>query len=147
MLAVQKSKKHQGKCVPNVLPCKINHDGPVDATKRYWAPTKTEDGKTIAYFRGRKLQGKAMRVPKGHRGVVLTSTDRIVLPDPAEEQEADEDRIEVGIMEEQSQFDEIMVWGHESAPDALTDPYVKGMEEWIGFASQIHSVEEEKNSS
>jgi len=45
MLAIEKSKSHKGKCTPNVLPCRINHNGAVDASRRYWNPTKTP-GKT-----------------------------------------------------------------------------------------------------
>jgi len=41
MLTIERSKKHRGKCTPNVLPCRINHNGPVDASKRYWNPHKT----------------------------------------------------------------------------------------------------------
>jgi len=45
MLAIEKSKSHKGNCTPNVLPCRINHNGAVDASRRYWNPTKTP-GKT-----------------------------------------------------------------------------------------------------
>jgi ribonuclease H2 subunit C len=157
MLAIEKSKSHRGKCTPNILPCRINHNGPVDASKRYWNPTKTPgkiytlicvsfanflaDGKTVAYFRGRKLHGKQMNVPKGYRGVVISSTDRI-LPKSTPAVENDEvveieAEVDVKIMEEQSEFDHIMLWGHEALPDEVSDPYVKGMEEWIALAEQV----------
>lgn len=32
------------KCTPNLLPCRINHDGPVNASTEYWAP-ETDKGK------------------------------------------------------------------------------------------------------
>jgi hypothetical protein len=84
MLAIQKSKIEAQKCTPNLLPCKINHDGPVNASERYWKP-EVEDGRNIpemrdytlliiadgsrtAYFRGRKLEGKVIKVPEGYRG-------------------------------------------------------------------------------
>lgn len=41
MLAIEKSKSHKGKCTPNILPCRINHNGPVHASKRYWNPITT----------------------------------------------------------------------------------------------------------
>ena len=143
--------------MPNVLPCRINHNGPVDASKRYWNPTTapgnkhTEmlvsctdvhaDGKTVAYFRGRKLHGKQMKVPKGYRGVVVSSTDRI-LPKTAPPIEDDdvveiEEEVDVKIMEEQSEFDHIMLWGHEALPDEIADPYIRGIEEWIALAEQV----------
>jgi ribonuclease H2 subunit C len=156
MLAIEKSKSHRGKCTPNVLPCRINHNGPVDASKRYWNPTKTAgtksftdervfytnvslDGKTVAYFRGRKLYGKQLKVPKGYRGVVVSSTDRVLpklKPTVDDDEEAEEDP-DVKIIEEQSEFDDVMLWGHEALPDDSADPYVRGMEEWIAFAEQV----------
>lgn len=68
---------------------------------------------------------------------MLSATDDI-LPkqDPAKGELEDDEEPEVKIMEEQSVFDEIMVWGHEALMDE-SDPYVRGMEEWIGFAEQV----------
>jgi len=155
MLAIEKAKSHKGRCTPNILPCRINHNGPVDASKRYWNPTKTAgeinvqirvsytdflaDGKTVAYFRGRKLHGKQLKVPKSYRGVVVSSTDRI-LPkskSAAEDDEEAEEEADVKIMEEQSEFDHIMLWGHEALPDEVADPYVRGIEEWIALAERV----------
>lgn len=72
--------------------------------------------------------------------MVLSASDEI-LPkkDPAIGEVAeddDEEEPEVKIMEEQSIFDEIIVWGHEAVMDE-SDPYVRGLEEWIGFAEQV----------
>ena len=41
------------------------------------------------------------------------------------------------IAEEEATFDEFMVWGHESMPEELADPFVRGMEEWIDFAQTV----------
>ncbi|GAD95232.1 ribonuclease H2 subunit C [Paecilomyces variotii No. 5] len=30
--------------VPNILPCRINHDGPLESIERYWKPLKDENG-------------------------------------------------------------------------------------------------------
>lgn len=43
MLAIQPAKDHSGARTPNVLPCRINHNGPVNASERYWQP-QTSDG-------------------------------------------------------------------------------------------------------
>lgn len=161
MHAIQKSKSHKGKCTPNVLPCRVHHNGPVNASKRYWEPRTTSskkasilplpctltyplicsDGKTIAYFRGRKLHGKQFKVPQGYRGIVLASTDRILPKEsqssPAEEDEDAEHEADVKVLEEQAEFDGIIVWGHEVVPDETADPYVRGMEEWLSFAEQV----------
>ncbi len=45
--------------------------------------------------------------------------------------------------EELAEFDQIMVWDHAQLPDGEMDPYLRGLEEWIGFAETIHSVLEE----
>ncbi len=44
---------------------------------------------------------------------------------------------DVKIMEEQSVFDEIIIWGHEALPEDTADPYVRGIEEWISFSGQV----------
>jgi ribonuclease H2 subunit C len=102
------------------------------------------DNKTISYFRGRKLHGKQLRVPKGYRGVVLSSTDRILPKESSsvmvEDDQDTEEPPEVNVMEEQSKFDDIMVWGHEALPEDTSDPYVRGMEEWIAFATEVCSA-------
>jgi len=165
MLAIEKSQSHKGRCTPNVLPCRINHNGPVDASKRYWNPTRTPgeigvhmrvfctdflaDGKTVAYFRGRKLHGKQLKIPKGYRGVVVSSTDRILpksKPAAQDDEEAEEEA-DVKIMEEQSEFDHIMLWGHEALPDEVADLYVRGIEEWIALAEQVRSPKFERVNS
>ncbi|EHK96376.1 hypothetical protein M7I_7923 [Glarea lozoyensis 74030] len=103
-------------------------------------------GKTIAYFRGRKLHGKAMKIPKGYRGVVLSTTDKILpKPQSKEHDEEDEEEFnEVKVVDEEATFDEFMVWGHEALPEEMADPYVRGMEEWIDFAKTIHAHDDEE---
>lgn len=102
------------------------------------------DGKMVSYFRGRKLLGRIVKVPKGCKGVILSSSDRKL---PKEVQTSDDhnpdedERVDdVGILEEQANFDEVIIWGHEALPDKLTDPYVRGMEEWIALAEQVGSL-------
>ncbi|KAH8602006.1 ribonuclease H2, subunit C [Bisporella sp. PMI_857] len=143
MLAFQKSESHKGKCTPNILPCRINHTGPVDTSKRYWNPT-ARDGKQTAYFRGRKLHGRSIAVPPGYRGVVATKSDKI-LPKSKIEVEAEEEdegkEEETKIMEEIGTWDEMVVWGHEALADE-GDPYVRGVEEWVAFSKALHGFGE-----
>ena len=44
---------------------------------------------------------------------------------------------EIAIDDEKAEFNEIMVWGHESLPDAEDDPYTRGIEEWIQLAEKV----------
>jgi ribonuclease H2 subunit C len=46
MYAIQKSKDKNAKCRPNILPCRINHNGAVNASRRYWSPG-TAEGKSF----------------------------------------------------------------------------------------------------
>ena len=73
--------------------------------------------------------------------MVLSKTDRI-LPRGKQEEDDEEEVVEVEmevdveVIEEQSTFEEIVVWGHEVVMDE-GDPYVRGVEEWIGFAESV----------
>ena len=42
-------------------------------------------------------------------------------------------------MEIQAEFDEVIVWGHESLAEASEDAYVRGVEEWIALSERVHS--------
>jgi hypothetical protein len=97
--------------------------------------------KRTSYFRGRKLHGKSIRIPDGYKGVVLSTT---TAKNPIEPQvshdsdnEENEPTLEVGIMKERAEFEELVVWGHESLPDDSADTYVRGMEEWIVFSELV----------
>lgn len=143
------------KITPNILPCSIKHDGPVNAKPRYWTPVKEEDGSSTAYFRGRKLRGRKITVPEGYQGVVLKKTDKALPQNGAAvadrlrrmEEEDDDDEememeqpIDVKMMDQKAKFEEIVVWGHEMVPQD-DDVYVKGVEEWISFAEAVSAVQ------
>jgi ribonuclease H2 subunit C len=49
----------------------------------------------------------------------------------------------LGRLETKAEFDEFVVWGHETVNDAGNDVYTR-MEEWIGVAGSIHSYEGEE---
>lgn len=102
----------------------------------------TPDGRKLAYFRGRKLHGKVLKVPEGYRGVVVDRKDapepQAARPDEPEIVDVDaEDEVPLGALETQADFDEMLVWGHESTADATSDPYVRGLEEWIKVSEQV----------
>lgn len=77
-------------------------------------------------------------------GAVLQSTDKVLSQTPEntkaegdEEEEGADANMEVKITEEIASFNEIIVWGHESIPADAEDAYMKGVEEWIGFAEAV----------
>ncbi|KAL4980843.1 ribonuclease H2 non-catalytic subunit-domain-containing protein [Aspergillus desertorum] len=150
MFAIQPQKKvpeskgtgSSDNCTPNILPCRIHHDGPVQSVNRYWTPTtdaKDEDLQT-AYFRGRRLRGRRVQIPKGYEGVVVAHTDR-ELPTAKDHEtvgEEDENDEPIKVLEKQATFRDYMVWGHEVIP-AADDPFIKGVEEWVKFAEVMHT--------
>ncbi|KAI1158374.1 ribonuclease H2, subunit C [Nemania serpens] len=155
LFTVESAASGEVKTTVNLLPCRIHHDGDVNPSDTFWNPTKTQDSAHTAYLRGRKLHGKAVKLPEGYHGLVVEKTD--VKPDTStkgesvdedvEIIESPEDQLEVGAMQGKAAFDELMIWGHESTSDSSVDPYVRGMEEWIAFAEEIHSSKTESESS
>lgn len=144
MLAIRSTNTDK-QVTPNVLPCAIKHNGPVSAAERYWNPATEQDGTTTAFFRGRKLRGKKIALPEGYEGAVLQKTDKKVIAKPSIPVPGDEDgadnatapkEVETLVMDQQARFGEVMVWDHEAVPED-TDVYVKGIEEWIGFAEAV----------
>lgn len=142
--------QHKGpsckKATPNVLPCRIQHDGPVSQSDSYWEPLQEPDGKRVAYFRGRKLHGRALRLPEGYRGAVVDKTEppKPQGPRPDEPEVVDlepEDEMPLGALETKAEFDDIVIWGHETVADTNSDPYVRGVEEWMKLAEKIHAYE------
>lgn len=93
MLAVHKTSGNSDKCALNVLPCRIQHNGPSKVTKRHWDPTTEKgrqlageaaaatrtdqsiDGSKTSYFRGRKLKGTTVALPSGYEGITLQIDD------------------------------------------------------------------------
>ncbi|KAJ5102733.1 hypothetical protein N7532_003262 [Penicillium argentinense] len=138
------SEENGTKYTPNILPCRIHHDGPIESANRFWAPKSDEQDKIeTSHFRGRKLRGRRVAIPDGYQGVIATPTDRI-LPssqtiDKNEELVEVQPEEPVKVLEVQGTFDEVVVWGHEHIP-AADDAYVKGLEEWIKFAETIHGT-------
>ena len=138
MLAIVKSSVSDKTSI-NILPCRINHNGPTKVTKRYWQPRTEADNTRTAHFRGPRLRGRAVRIPEKYQGFVLKATDKTIIEPlmPTEEDEEPELPQPVKAVEEVAVFDEMVVWGHDQVP-ASDDSLVKGVEEWIAFAEAIH---------
>ncbi|KAL2853429.1 ribonuclease H2 non-catalytic subunit-domain-containing protein [Aspergillus pseudoustus] len=145
--STESNPKESTTYTPNILPCRIHHDGPVGPLDRYWTPVADEKDKNLqtAYFRGRRLRGRRVQIPEGYEGIVATHTDR-ELPmttqnnaNDTEVEEVDGEREEpVKVLEKQATFGDFVVWGHETIP-ASDDPFVKGVEEWVKFAEAMHT--------
>ncbi|CAN9212564.1 unnamed protein product [Alternaria alternata] len=155
MLSIRPSNPQR--CTPNLLPARINHNGPINDAERYWKPETDDKGKRHSYFRGRHLHGTALPLPNNYTGAILRVTDQ-QLPQsqtqpqqlPADEDDEDAETeesipVEVNIAEQVGEFDQVIVWGHGGEVDGSGDAFVRGMSEWVGFAESMHIDEEEKD--
>ncbi|PGH35658.1 hypothetical protein GX50_01506 [[Emmonsia] crescens] len=171
MFAIQSSKNNSdsypenSSITPNILPCRIHHDGPVDISTIYWNPVADESNPdtATAYFRGRRLRGRRVLIPEGYQGVLASQTDPSLKlaasehrtkqkndqdhahgnfdQDEDEQEEDDDEDWEsfATMLDKQGTFSGFMVWDHEKLP-AADDPFVKGVSEWIRFAETIHAT-------
>jgi ribonuclease H2 subunit C len=147
MLSIRPSTPQ--KCTPNLLPARINHNGPINDASRYWTPETDEKGKKHAYFRGRHLHGTTLPLPENYTGAVLSVTDKQVPQVRVQAQEDGEEEeesipVEVKIAGHVGTFDEMVVWGHGGEVDGSQDMFVRGVEEWVGFAESMHLEEDEE---
>ncbi|KAK1989277.1 ribonuclease H1/H2 small subunit [Colletotrichum cereale] len=143
ILSIQSNESDKNsKAIANLLPCRIHHDGPIGDANTFWNPVRSKDGKPLAYFRGRKLHGTTVKLPEQYRGVVMERSDKVEtqqLDNEGDGEEAEGDLVELGAMDVKAEFDEMVIWGHESSAEAASDPYVRSIEEWLTVAESIHS--------
>ncbi|GAB0133406.1 hypothetical protein EsDP_00001817 [Epichloe bromicola] len=147
MMSVVKKKKVDCESTVNLLPCCIHHDGHIDQTLGFWIPTKPTDENQTTYFRGRKMTGKCIRLPKNYTGIVVqTENDDGQRDDGQRDDEQRDDGLEVrnvqdkndekGIQTGQnlhvtSTFDDILIWAHGSSSSNSSGQYEKNVEEWL----------------
>lgn len=92
------------------------------------------------HLRGRKLYGKTLKIPQGHRGMLVQNQDDTTIngPDNMEEceRETHNGTLE-GKLQVAGEFQDLVIWGHESIADTSSDHYVRGMEEWIEVTTKV----------
>lgn len=154
MLAIQASSKQQ-QCTPNLLPARLNYNGPIPSSEQYWKPEADSKNNKHAYFRGRHLHGTTLTLPSNYTGSVLSITEKDLPPqqtnndrkeegiDEDEEEMEDDIAPEVKIAEKVGEFDSILVWEHGGAVDEQNDSYARAIGEWVGFAEAMHCDEDE----
>ncbi|KAI5853844.1 ribonuclease H2 non-catalytic subunit-domain-containing protein [Tricharina praecox] len=133
------------KAVVNLLPCRLHHTGPANATPAHWSPTRSSSSTTqhkTSYFRGRRLLAKELLLPAGYTGCVLAPTDQVITP-TADEEGEDGEGVETKAVEVLATFDGIDVWGHEQVPQ---DDYgvVRAAEEWVLLAARVNTFDDEE---
>ncbi|KAF1810390.1 ribonuclease H1 small subunit, partial [Eremomyces bilateralis CBS 781.70] len=144
----QPSSNPSKKCTPHILPCRVHHHGAIAATTRHWNPREdalaaspsgvSKQRTHTAYFRGRKLKGTKVDVPEGYKAGVILRRSSEPIQEPAGEESDEEDAAgETYPVREEGSFDGFMVWGHDVLPDPVEDTYIRGVDEWIGFAEAM----------
>ncbi|ETS75905.1 hypothetical protein PFICI_12849 [Pestalotiopsis fici W106-1] len=146
ILTVSSATSRSKKAQVNLLPCRVHHDGSINSIEPYWKPTENGDNLKTAYIRGRKLHGKTVKLPAGYYGSVVekgeTKRETPGSTDAVNGNLDDEelaDPIEIAPLSSKADFDDLVIWGHESTADSATDPYLRSMEEWVSFSEQLHS--------
>jgi ribonuclease H2 subunit C len=156
MLSVKDTTTEQSTVTANLLPCRIQHDGPITVSSRYWAPGTTstlgsentgEETQRPAenlnvHFRGRKLYGKEVELPEGYTGKVIKVTQDVLQQNRStseddEGDERDENEITTFIAEHKASFDKFIIWNQEGEAMDTDDQYIKGINEWIGLAESV----------
>ncbi|SPO03201.1 uncharacterized protein DNG_05883 [Cephalotrichum gorgonifer] len=146
VLSIQGGDKPEGPVSVNLLPCKVHHDGPIGSIQAHWSVDKPEGGTPTAYFRGRKLHGTTVKIPEAFRGVLVQKQD----DKPTGQAENTDNGLDDGLdegpddapegrLQTTGEFQDLMIWGHESVADSSSDNYLRGMEEWIEVSNRIHS--------
>ena len=96
------------------------------------------------------MKGRDIKIPEGYTGVVLSkaNTGKEEVGETTKQHERDGGELEgeedeeggeveeVQALEEVASFDNIVLWGHESVVEG-DDRFVRGVEEWIGFAEAV----------
>ncbi len=84
-----------------------------------------------------------MTLPAGYRGLVATTTTAASGatteqdPDAPAVIDLEEPELPQGSLQAQAEFDQMVVWGHEASVDPAADPYLRGVEEWLGVAEKV----------
>lgn len=95
---------------------------------------------STAYFRGRKLHGTSVAIPADYKGVLVQKQEGTTRSE-AEKSEGDEtvclDDAQEGTLQIMGEFQDIIVWGHESVADPSSDYHVRGMAEWMEVSEKV----------
>ncbi|KAI6703085.1 hypothetical protein NL676_012221 [Syzygium grande] len=118
----------------HLLPCTIKHDGPC-AVSHYFKPRATgmeADGLAVqeAYFRGRKLQGAAVPLPRGYSGFVIGKKTS------GETSGSEISEGDLNYWEMKAKFGSVTYWNHDCLP-SQDDAFLRSFH-WIAVAEALH---------
>lgn len=93
-----------------------------------------------AHLRGRKLYGKTLKIPQGHRGILVQEQDDTTTIGADNMEDGGREThngAQEGKLQAAGEFQDLVIWGQESVADTSSDHYVRGMEEWIEVTSKV----------
>ena len=101
-------------------------------------------GRPEAYFRGRKLRGREVKVPDGYKGIVVKESTKSQYGNGApvelamSDSEPEEGRqvLETSILHKVADFEDVVIWGHEICAEP-EDVFFKALDEWATFAANV----------
>uniref|UniRef100_A0A1Y1NLU1 Uncharacterized protein n=1 Tax=Photinus pyralis TaxID=7054 RepID=A0A1Y1NLU1_PHOPY len=134
-----------GASVPSLMPCRIQHDGPIDQAATYWTPCTTKGPAKESYFRGKKLKGTKFSLPEEYEGLVLQPIpeDRTMSKGrnsaaPPKDKETGESTTTCSL-QILSRFQGIIVWRQDHSGSDSPDLYTRSLDEWLKTANKIHT--------
>ncbi|KAJ2822587.1 hypothetical protein IWW50_004149, partial [Coemansia erecta] len=119
----------------HLLPCSIDHDGPVKSSTYFIPQPQTKDSTFETAFRGRQLHGRSIELPEGYSGHVVVECVSENTNDIAFEENDGCAQLELRSTE---QFDRFTVWEHDRLPMPDDDEVISALA-WIQVANSIHS--------
>ena len=158
----------KGASVPSLMPCRIQHDGPIDQAATYWTPCTTKGRITRrdtsryeqqlvltsrhpgpakeSYFRGKKLKGMKFSLPEEYQGLVLQPTPEdqtmskgINSAVPPKNKEAEESTKSCSL-QILSRFQGIIVWRQDHSGSDSPDLYTRSLDEWLKTANKASTI-------
>jgi len=144
MISIQRANAGQ-KTTAHLLPCHIHYDGKDHDVQRFFKVKDDADNdgraRKTAYFRGRKLEGALVSLPDGYEGHVVDGFEDICANMRYSDGADNEDQpLPTKKCNSSATFQDLVVWGHDALPDAASDPWLKGVNEWIDLARLIHTA-------
>lgn len=138
MLDVIHTSEDVPKVHANIIPCHVQYNGTAN-TKDYFTPSKKQETlhngqqSQVAYFRGCKLVGEDTDIKDDYTGYLINKTESLARSEDAESEEY----VTVNTYTPVAKFEELTVYGHDSAPE-LTNQWGL-IKEWKDISEVIHS--------
>jgi ribonuclease H2 subunit C len=64
--------------------------------------------------------------------------------DEDQDEEDEQETVEVKVAERIGEFEEVVAWGHGGQVEEGQDMFIRGVQEWIGFAEAMHGEDEDE---